>query len=302
MNTWTSLSNDIAAAVEQAAPSVVHVHGRRRVAAGLVVAENLIITPANVDEDTVAVRLGNGQAAEGSVLGRIGHMHLTVVRVDGLGLLPLTPGDEPKPGSLAVAVGRTWSGNVMAMVAPIAVVGGPLSLSRRSLGGGGAANSLDRVIRIQQSPHGAIHGGALIGDSGRALGIITSMDIRGTTVVIPAAIAWPAATQVAATGGTKQGFLGVSSMPVAIPERQRGGRPDASGLLINQVATKSPADAAGLLVGDIIVAFDRQAVHDGEELVTRLRGDRVGKAVPLTVLRGGSPVDVTVTVGERPSR
>ena len=294
MNTWTSLSNEIAAAVEQAAPSIVQVHGRRRVAAGLVVAENLVLTPASVDEEQVAVRLGNGQTAEGAALGRIGHMGLTVLRVDTLGQRPLTPGDEPKPGSLAVAVGRTWSGNVIAMLAPVAVVGGPLRTSR--------AGSIDRVIRIQQSPHGAINGGALIGDSGRVLGIITSIDIRDTTVVIPASIAWAAATQVAATGGTKQGFLGVSSTPVAIPERQRAGQSHASGLLISQVAQQSPADAAGLLVGDIIVAFDRQAVRDGEELMTRLRGDRVGKAVPVTVLRGGSPVDVTVTVGERPSR
>ena len=294
MSTWTSLSNDIAAAVEQAAPSIVQVHGRRRVAAGLVVAENLVLTPAAVDDDKVPVRSGSGQTTEGVVLGRIGHMGLTMVRVEGLGLRPLTPGDEPKPGSLAVSVGRTWSGGVMAMLAPIAVVGGPLRTGR--------ASAIDRVIRIQQSPHGAINGGALIGDSGRVLGIITSMDIRGTTVVIPASIAWAAATQVAATGGTRQGFLGVSSMPVAIPERQRAGRSDASGLLINHIAKQSPAEAAGLLVGDIIVAFDRQAVHDGEELITRLRGDRVGKAVPVTVLRGGSPVDVSVTVAERPSR
>jgi S1-C subfamily serine protease len=128
------------------------------------------------------------------------------------------------------------------------------------------------------------------------------MDIRGTTVVIPASIAWAAAADAAATGGTKQGFLGVSSMPVAIPERQRAGQSNAWGLLISQVAQHSPADSAGILVGDIIVAFDKQAVRDGEELMTRLRGDRVGKAVPVTVLRGGSPVDVSVTVGERPSR
>lgn len=294
MTTWTSLSNEIAAAVEQAAPSIVQVHGRRRIAAGLVVAENLVLTPAASDGDQVAVRTGGGQTTEGVVLGRIGHMGLTVLRVDGLGLLPLTAGDEPKPGSLAVAVGRTWSGGVMAMLAPVAVVGGPLRTSR--------ASAVDRVIRIQQSPHGAITGGALIGDSGRVLGIITSMDIRGTTVVIPASIAWAAATQVAATGGTRQGFLGVSSMPVAIPERQRAGRSDAAGLLISQIAKQSPADAAGLLVGDIIVAFDRQAVHDGEELITRLRGNRVGKAVPVTVLRGGSPVDVSVTISERPNR
>ena len=292
MSNWTTLSNDIATAVEHAAPSIVQVHGRRRVAAGLVVADNLVLTPAAAD-DTVAVRTGNGQTTEGEVLGRIGHMGLTVLRVGELGLRPLTPGDEPKPGSLAVAVGRTWSGGVMAMLAPIAVVGGPLRTGR--------ASSIDRVIRIQQPPHGALTGGALIGDSGRVLGIITSMDIRDTTVVIPASIAWNAATHVATTGGTKQGFLGVSSMAVAVPERQRGGRSDAVGLLISHISKQSPADTAGLLVGDIIVAFDGEAVQDAEELITRLRGDRVGKAIPLTVVRGASAVDVTVTIGERPT-
>lgn len=294
MSTWTSLSNDIAVAVELSAPSIVQVHGRGRVVAGLVVAENIVLTAAQVDDATVAIRTGAGQTAEGAVLGRIGQMGLSVLRADGLGLLPLTPGDDPKPGSIAVAVGRTWSGSVMAMLAPIAVVGGPLRTGR--------ASSIDRAIRIQQPPHGALTGGALIGDAGRVLGIITSMDIRDTTVVIPASLAWSAAAHVTTTGGTKQGFLGVSSMAVAVPERQRAGRADAHGLLISQVAQHSPADNAGLLVGDIIVAFDRQPVHDGEELMTRLRGDRVGKAVPVTVLRGGSPLDVTVTVGERPNR
>jgi S1-C subfamily serine protease len=281
-------------AVEQVAPSIVQVHGRRRVAAGLVVAENIILTPAVVDDDKVAVHAGNGQAVEGVVLGRIGHMGLTVLRVDGLGLRPVTPADDVKPGHLAVAVGRTWSGNVMAMLAPIAVVGGPLRTGR--------ASEIERVIRIQQSPHGAMNGGALVDASGRVLGIITSLAIRGTTVVIPASLAFAAATRVAADGGTKQGFLGVSSTPVAIPERQRAGRSESVGLLVNQVSRQSPADAAGLLVGDVIVAFDGEPVHDGEALVTRLRGNRIGKAVPITVLRGAAAVDVSVTVGERPTR
>lgn len=294
MSIWTSLSNEFAAAVDQAAPSIVQVHGRRRVACGLVVADGLVLTPAVVDDGAAPIRTGDGRTADGAVLGRMGHMGLTVLRVEGAGLLPLTAADEPKPGSLAVAVGRTWSGGVIAMLAPVAVVGGPLRTGR--------THAIDRVIRMQHPPHGALTGGALIGDSGRVLGIITSMDIRDTAVVIPASIAWAAATQVAAAGGTRQGFLGVSSMPVVIPERQRGGRTEPSGLLISQVANGSPAETAGLLVGDIIVAFDRQPVRDGEELLTRLRGDRVGKAVAVTVLRGGAPVDVTVTVGERPSR
>jgi S1-C subfamily serine protease len=294
MNTWSSLSTEISSAVEQSAPSIVQVHGRRRVAAGIVFAENLILTPANVEDDAVAVRAGNGQAVEGVVLGRIGHMALTVLRVDGLGLRPLTAGDEPKAGQLAVAIGRTWSGNVMATLAPVAVVGGPLRTGRR--------NEIERVIRIQQSPHGALNGGALIDASGRVLGIVTSFAIRGTTVVIPAAIAFAAASKVSAEGGTRQGFLGLSSMPVVIPERQRGGRSQSAGLLVTHVSQPSPADAAGLLVGDVIVGFDGEAVEDGEALVTRLRGDRVGKAVPLTVIRGTATTDVTVTIGERPSR
>ena len=292
MNTWTSLSNEIEAAVDKAAPSIVQVHGRRRIAAGVVIGDNLIATPAATDDDKVAV-LVDSQATEGAVLGRIGNMGLTIVRVDGLNRAPLAAAPEPKPGHLAVAIGRTWSGGVMATLAPIAVVGGPLRTGR--------SGSIDRVIRIQQSPHGALNGGALIDASGQALGIVTSLAIRGTTVVIPASIAFEAATKAAAEGGVKQGFLGVSSVPVPLPERQRGGRAQSSGLLISHVAANSPAEHGGLLVGDVIVGFAGEAVEDPETLVTRLRGNRIGAAVPITVIRGLNAVDVTVTVSERPT-
>ncbi|HEX6163458.1 MAG TPA: PDZ domain-containing protein, partial [Vicinamibacterales bacterium] len=156
------------------------------------------------------------------------------------------------------------------------------------------------VIRIQQSPHGALNGGALINPSGQALGIITSLAIRGTTVVIPASLAFAAATKAAAEGGVKQGFLGVSSLPIALPERQRGGRAQESGLLISHIASNSPAEQGGLLVGDVIVGFAGDPIDDPEALITRLRGNKVGTPVPITVIRGVSAVDVTVTVGERP--
>jgi S1-C subfamily serine protease len=190
-----------------------------------------------------------------------------------------------------VAIGRTWSGGVMATLAPVAVVGGPLRTGR--------ARVIDRVIRIQHSPHGALHGGVLIDAAGRALGIITGLAIRGTTVVIPAALAWSAAARVNADGGIKQGFLGVSTIPVPLPERQRAGRSQDFGLLISHVASSSPAEAAGLLIGDVIVGFDGGALTDADDLVTRLRGRGVGTAVSITVVRGTTAVDVTATVGER---
>jgi len=293
MNTWTSLSQEIKTAVDKAAPSIVQVHGRRRVAAGLVIADSLIATPAATDDDKVAVLAGDGQPVEGTVLGRAANIGLTIIRVEGLNRPALIAADEPGPGELGVAIGRTWSGGVMAAFAPVAVVGGPLRTGR--------ASSIDRVIRIQLAPHGALNGGALIDASGKALGIVTSMAIRGTTVVIPASIAWAAATTVASNGGTRQGFLGVSSFPVPLPERQRAGRSQNFGLLISHVADKSPAEAGGLLVGDVIVGFGGESIADAEELVTRLRGNRVGTAVPITVIRGTSAVDVTVTVAERPT-
>jgi S1-C subfamily serine protease len=295
MTTWNAISQQIADAVNSAAPSIVQVHGRRRMAAGIVFADNLVVTTAPVDDDTVAVRSGTGATADGAALGRIGSMGLTVVRVNDLGLRPLPPATEdPAPGHLAVAIGRTWSGGVMAALAPIAVVGGPLRTGRRS--------AIERVIRIQHAPHGALSGGALLSSSGGVLGIITPLAIRGTTMVIPASLAFPEAARTAASGGTKQGFLGVSSMPVVVPERQRAGRSQQYGLLISQVSSGSPAEQAGLLVGDLLVGFDGGEISDPEDLVTRLRGDRIGAAVPVTVIRGTNALDVTVTVGERPSR
>ena len=184
---------------------------------------------------------------------------------------------------MALAVGRTWSGGLFSALAPVSVVGGPLRTGRSS--------EIARVIRIGLPPHGALAGGALVDGSGHALGVITSMDIRGTTVVIPAALAWQAARDVVARGGARQGFLGVSSLPVALPARQRTGGHDG-GLLVSGMAGGTPAEQAGLLVGDVIVAFDGVPVREPDELLTLLRGDRVGRAVPLEVLRGGAPVTV----------
>jgi S1-C subfamily serine protease len=217
-----------------------------------------------------------------------------VVRVSGLGVASIATAAEPKVGHLAVAIGRTFSGGVMAIVTNVAVVGGPLRTSR--------ASQIDRVIRIAQEPHGALTGGALVDGDGRALGVLTGAEIRGTTVVLPATLAWPVAQQVATQGGTRQGFLGVTSVTVRLPERQRGGRGHEHGLLVTTMLADSPADRAGVLVGDVIVALDNHDIREPEDLITLLRGDKVGKPARLSIIRGVKTEDITVTVGERPRR
>ena len=291
-NILSTLSTELAHAAEQAAASVVQVAAHHRPVAGLVVAEDLVVTPAqHLEDGAVVVRRGDGHTAEGSVLGRSPSTGLAVVRVPQLGVTPARPVAEPRVGHLAVAVGRTWSGGLFARLTSVAVVGGPLRTSRTS--------ELPRVIRIASAPHGALTGGVLADGDGGALGVLTAGAIRGTTVVIPIGLAAAAAQDVAAQGGTRQGFIGVSSTSVSLPARQRAGRAQEYGLLVTALVDGGPADSAGLLVGDVIVGFEGESVQEPEQLVMRLRGDRVGKTVTVTVLRAGVAQDLTLTVGER---
>jgi S1-C subfamily serine protease len=287
----TALSTQLADAADTAATSIVQIQAHRRPVAGVVCDTDLVLSPGvAVHDGVVSVRRGDGQVFEGTVLGRSAATGLTVVRVPGLGLAPATPAAEPRPGHLTLAVGRTWSGGVFSTLASVAVVGGPLRTGR--------ASEIARVIRIGLPPHGALTGGVLVDGAGGVLGVVTAMAIRGTTVVVPAALAWAATREVQTRGGARRGFLGVSSLPVTLPERQRHDGRDA-GLLVTGVAADTPAERAGLLVGDVIVAFDGIAVREPDDLLTLLRGDRVDRAVPLALLRGGAPVTAAITATER---
>jgi len=294
-NAFTQLSDGFANAVDTAAQSVVQVHSHRRPMAGIVFDTGLVMAPARaIGDDTAVVRRPDGQTTEGQVLGFSSSHGIAVIRAPGLSAGAPKAAAEPRVGSLAVAVGRTWSGGIMALVTNVAVVGGPLRTGR--------ASSIDRVIRIAMAPHGAVTGGALVDGEGGWLGFVTGAAIRGTAVVLPSAIALAAAKQIVERGGERQGFLGISTLPVKVSERQRAEAADTHGLLITGVSPSSPADGAGLLVGDVITAFSGEPLSDPEVLLTLLRGDRIGKPVTLRVVRGTEQKDVSVTVGERSSR
>ncbi len=291
-NLLASLSAELVSATDTASASVVQVQTRRRPVAGVVFDTDLILVPGHhLDDDAAPVRRADGQTFDGQVLGRHAGTGLAVVRATGLGAPVARTADEPRPGQLALAVGRTWSGGVFSTLAPVVVVGGPLRTGR--------STEVARVVRVGLAPHGALTGGALVDGAGQVLGVVTAMAIRGTTVVVPAAIAWAAAREIVAHGGARQGFIGISSMAVTLPARQRGEGP-ATGLLVTGVVPDGPADAAGMLVGDVIVAFGGAPVAEADDLLTLLRGHQVGQTATLTVMRGGANTPVAITVGTRP--
>ena len=147
--------------------------------------------------------------------------------------------------------------------------------------------------------HDGFAGGALIDVTGALIGVATATAIRGLGVVIPTSIAWKAAATVLEHGQVKRGYLGIAGQPVAVPERQQQGINRSRALLVVGVTDGSPADQAGVLVGDLLLDFDGHRSESPDALLDLLTGDRVGQTVPLRLLRGNKPVDLSVTVGTR---
>ena len=82
---------------------------------------------------------------------------------------------------------------------------------------------------------------------------------------------------------------------------QRAAEDRADALLVVGVTAASPAAAAGILVGDLLLDFDGLAIGSAEDLLDLLVGDRVGRAIPVRIMRGTTIVTATVTVGKRPT-
>jgi S1-C subfamily serine protease len=292
--TLFSVSNQLADAVAAISPSVVQVHGRRRPASGVVYSADVVLTTARAlgREDRLHVRTPDGRALDSELAGWDPASGLAIVKAAGLNGSPAQVAERPaRVGNLAIAVARSWSNAVTASAGIVSVIGGPLPTGR--------GRAIDEVIRTTAPMHDGFAGGAFADTSGRIIGVATAAEIRGLGVVIPAAIAWKTAATLVEHGSAKRGFLGLAGQPVALSERQRGADAREQALLVVAVTSGSPADAAGLLVGDLMLDFDAHPVESPEDLLDLLVGDRVGKSVPVRVLRGGAPQTVTVRVGER---
>jgi len=292
----STFSNQLADAVATASPSVVQVQGRRRPASGLVYADGVVLTTVRAlgREDGLHVRRDDGQAFDAELAGWDPTTSLAVLRVAGLGARAIAPASsEARVGHLALAVARSWSNAVTASAGIVSVIGGPLPTGRR--------RAIDQVIRTTAPMHDGFAGGAFLDTAGGLVGIATAAAIRGLGVVIPAAIAWKTAGTLLEHGRLKRGYLGIAGQPVTLAENQKSAEGRDEALLVVGVTSGSPAAAAGVLVGDVLLQFDGQAIESPEDLLDLLVGDRVGRQVTVRALRGGTVTDLNVTVGERPT-
>ena len=286
-------SNQLADAAAAAAPSVVQVEGRRRSASGVVYSPGVVVTTVRAlgREDGLNVRGNDGDAIDAELVAWDPATGIAVLKAPSLAAPPVQVAAEPaRVGHLALALARSWSNNLTASAGIVSIIGGPLRTGRR--------RAIEQVIRTTAPMHDGFAGGAFVNTSGALIGVTTASTIRGLGVVIPASIAWKAAQGLLEHGRMKRGFIGIAGQPVRLPERQRAAGGEEA-LLVSGVVVDGPAAAAGVLVGDVIVSLDGQPITSPEDLLDVLAGDRVGKVARLHVLRGGTPQELAVTVGER---
>jgi len=302
--TLESLSTDLAAAAEHAGRSVVAVHARRRIpASGVVWRPGVIVaTHHTVHKDAdIRITFGDGAQGRAAVVGRDPGTDLVVLRYaqggGEAGNVPGAPADvarEPlRVGQLALALGRPGD----AVTAAFGVVSAVGPAWRTWHGG-----EIDQFVRLDLAVYDGFSGGPLVDPAGRVLGINTSALARAAAVAIPAATVDRVVDQLLAGGRVRRGYLGIGTQPVRLPEGVRAQADGQTvGLMIVALESGAPAERAGLLLGDVLLALGGRATSDVDDVLAALAGDSVGRTLDARVLRAGELRTVPVTVGESPA-
>ena len=289
-------SRALADAVEAGGRYTVRVEARRRLPASGVIwsPDGVIVTAHHVVEwdNNITVGLPDGRSVAARLVGRDPATDLAVLRADASGLeaAPLADDEGLRVGHLVLSLGRPGR-TVQATLGIVSALG----QAWRTMGGG----QIDRYLQTDTAMYPGFSGGPLVDAAGRVLGINSSALLRGISLTVPVATVRRLVETLLAHGHVPRGHLGVKVQPVRLPSAVATRIGQETGVLLLSVEAGSPAERAGLLLGDTIVALDEQPVRDIDDLMALLSGDRVGSAVPVRVLRGGEVRDLTVTIGDR---
>lgn len=295
----TTLSDDLAGAVERAAASVVAVYGRQRMpASGIVWSETGLIVSANHvverDED-IHIDTPDGRHLSTNVVGRDPNTDLVLLSVDATGLFPAVHAShDPKVGQLVLATGRPGKSGIMASLGVISLVGGKNDRDQRR-------QQFGSFLKTDAAMLPGFSGGPLVDAWGDVLGLNSSTLGRGSGFTVPNETIDRVVTSLAEHGKVRRGFLGVSAQTVTIngPLAQELSLGSDKALVIVGLEPGGPAEQQGLLIGDIIVRVGSTPVGSVDQLMDQLSGDVVGQPVEISLVRGGKFASQTLIVGER---
>src|SRR5438270_7518996 len=282
-NELAALSNELAAAVEQAGRAAVAVHARPRFSSsGVFWRPGVIVTAEHTirREEEIKVTLPDGKNAPATLVGTDPGTDLAVLKTDWTGSGSAARA-EPVPGNLALCIGRSEDSGVNATMGIVSAVSGPW----RTWRGG----RLDRYIRLDLTLYPGSSGGVVINTAGEIIGVATSVLSRIAGVAIPAVTVDRVVEELLTRGHIARGYLGLGLQPVELPDHRKG-------LVVLSLEPQGPSAKAGLLIGDIVVALGGAAVGDTDDIQLVLENHAAGQSVEAEVLRGGVSRKVGITV------
>jgi len=286
-----SFSAALAGLVARGAGHVVSVQSHRARASGIAWRPGLIVTAdealgdeALAGDGEIAVTLPDGSTVPATIAGRDPTTDIALLRIARADLPPPPTAAPPQAGALALVLGAQ-DGAPSVALGVVARAGG----AWRSLRGG----EIDARIELDAAPRRAAEGGLVLDAAGGALGMAV-FGPRRRVLVIPGATIDRVAGTLAVHGRIARGYLGLALQPVPV---EGGG----AGIMVISVDPRGPGAAAGIFQGDVIVAWGGEPVRGVRALLRTLGPATIGGVVPLTVQRGGAPVALNITIGERPA-
>ncbi len=299
-NPLADLSASLADAVETAARSTVAIHARRRIpSSGIVWRDGIIVSASHTvrRDGEVAVTLPGGESAKASVVGRDGATDLVVLRLNGgsATVAPRADADAARVGSIVLAVGRPGR----SVSTSFGIVSAVKDDWRSAHGG-----RIDRVLRLDLSIYDGFSGGPLIDATGAVIGIDNSALARGTPVALPASTVDRVVDELLERGHIRRPFIGVAVQQVVVNAATvaRHKLSKESGLVIVSIADGSPAERAGLLIGDVLLTAGGQPLGHPTDLLDALTTVADGASLELRHLRGDSVKTSSVTPIDRGAR
>lgn len=287
-----TLSDSMAAAVESAGKSIVQVAARRRMPASGIVwsADGLILTAHHVVErdDRIKVGLPDGSTVQASLVGRDPTSDLAVLRAEASGLTPAAwaEAESVRVGHLVLAIGRPGHD----LQATLGVIS---ALNYQS-----DENKYFAQTDVVMYP--GFSGGPLVSVTGQVIGLNSSGLMRGVSLTVQTPTIRHVVESLVKHGRMRRGYLGVGVQPAQLPAAAAESLGQDTGALVVSVERDSPAEEAGLYVGDTIVALGSHKIEGMEDLLGALATAAIGATVTVKIVRGGQIHDLSATVGERP--
>jgi serine protease Do len=289
MTAIDELQSTIASVAARLAPSVVGIGSRIR-GAGVVIDDGRVLTNAhNLRGDEVTVTFHDGRRVRGTVSGVDRDGDLAVIAVDSSGATPLKWGD-PDPLTIGTVVfGAAMTASRTARV----TVGTVSSLEQAFRGPGGRriAGSIEHTAPLAPGSSG----GPLVDADGRLVGLNTNRIGEGFYLALPTGAALRERIEALGRGeSVERRRLGVAVAPSHVARRLRRsvGLPERDGLLVRGVEDDSPAAAAGIAAGDLIVEAAGRPITDADDLADALAA--AGPTFDVRIVRGADELQLSV--------